>query len=74
MKLVKVRLQGLMEEKELLIETEKFNLKEDFFDYMNGTKTDKNGNAVLGAMIGNDVYVRFSDVINISVEDVGENE
>lgn len=58
----------------LEIAVDKFNLKEDYFDYQVGIKKDPNGNAVMGAMIGPNHYVRFSDVINIAVEPINEVE
>lgn len=53
---------------EIIVEAGSFNLKEDFFDYMNGTKTDEHGNSVGGAMIGPNFYFRFVDVIDIHIE------
>lgn len=49
-----------------------FNLREDFYDYLSGVKKDPNGNSVMGAMIGENKYVRFSEVVDISVEDMEE--
>lgn len=51
---------------------ENFDLKEDYYDYLTGVKKDPNNNAVMGAMIGNSKYVRFSEVIDISVEGIEE--
>lgn len=59
---------------EILVEAGSFNLKEDYFDYMNGTKTDEHGNSVGGAMIGPNFYCRFVDVIDIHVEPAEEGE
>lgn len=44
-----------------------FDLRSDYFDYLTGAKSGPNGNAVMGAMIGNNTYVRFADVIDIEV-------
>lgn len=49
-----------------------FDLREDYYDYLTGIKKDPNGNAVMGAMIGNVKYVRFSEVIDIHVEEYDE--
>lgn len=49
-----------------------FDLREDYYDYLTGLKKDPNNNAVMGAMIGNEKYVRFSEVIDIKVEDIPE--
>lgn len=56
----------------LIIKTDSFNLKEDYFDFQTGVKTGAHGNSVLGAMIGENHYVRFSDVIDIRVEELVE--
>lgn len=53
-------------EKEVIVD-DSFDLREDYFDYLTGTKTDPQGNAVMGAMIGENNYFRFSDVIDIQV-------
>lgn len=60
--------------KEIIVESGAFNLKEDFFAYMDGTKTDEHGNSVGGAMIGPYYYCRFTDVIDIHVEPAQEGE
>ena len=57
---------------EILVDAGSFSLKEDYFDYMNGTKTDEHGNSVGGAMIGPNFYCRFVDVIDIRVEPVSD--
>lgn len=44
-----------------------FDLREDFYDYLSGAKKDPNGNAVMGGMIGANKYVRFAEVVDISV-------
>lgn len=49
-----------------------FGLREDFYDYLSGVKKDPNGNAVMGGMIGANKYVRFAEVVDITVEDTNE--
>lgn len=49
-----------------------FDLREDFYDYLSGVKKDPNGNAVMGGMIGANKYVRFAEVVDITVEDTNE--
>lgn len=51
-----------------------FELFDDYYAYQIGDKADPNGNAVLGAMIGDNYYARFSDVIDISVENMPEED
>ena len=55
--------------KEIIVDDD-FELFDDYYAYQVGVKSDPNGNAVLGAMIGKNHYVRFSDVIDISVNDI----
>ena len=62
---------GIERVKTFIVEDE-FDLYEDYYAYQIGAKTDPNGNAVMGAMIGKNNYIRFADVIDISVEDVEE--
>lgn len=49
-----------------------FDLRSDYYDYLTGIKSGSNGNAVPGAMIGENTYVRFADVIDIEVVEVEE--
>lgn len=56
------------------IVTDDFDLREDYYDYMNGVKTGPHGNSVNGAMIGSNYYVRFADVIDISVEEIEDED
>lgn len=72
MKQVLITTQGLengqLQNKLKKVEVEdSFDLRADYFDYLTGAKSGPNGNAVMGAMIGNNTYVRFADVIDIEV-------
>ncbi|WP_313627500.1 hypothetical protein [Enterococcus italicus] len=51
-----------------------FDLRSDYYDYLTGTKAGANGNAVPGAMIGENTYVRFADVIDIEVVEIKVEE
>lgn len=74
-KKVSITTQGLVDGKqsnvikEITVDDD-FELFDDYYAYQIGAKADPNGNAVLGAMIGKNHYVRFSDVIDISVDDI----
>lgn len=57
--------------KEIIVDDD-FELFDDYYAYQIGAKTDPNGNAVQGAMIGPNHYIRFVDVIDISVEIIPE--
>lgn len=76
-KKVSVKTQGVIDGKstnvvkEIIVDDD-FDLFGDYYAYQIGVKTDPNGNAVQGAMIGPSNYVRFVDVIDISVEEVVE--
>lgn len=63
---------GHSSEKQEEVIVEDFDLREDFYDYLSGVKKDPNGNAVMGGMIGANKYVRFAEVVDITVEE--ENE
>lgn len=65
-------LQQASEPIEILTDDSKFNLKSDWFDYINGEKTGANGNSVGGAMVGDSAYFRFPDVISIHVDHLDE--
>lgn len=54
--------------KEIILNADEFDMYEDWFSYISGEKTGANGNSVMGTMIGKNYYVRFTDVIDISVE------
>lgn len=59
---------GMVKNKVKIVEVDdSFDLRADYFDYLTGAKSGPNGNAVMGAMIGNNTYVRFADVIDIEV-------
>ena len=74
-KKVSITTQGLVDGrssnivKEIIVDDD-FELFDDYYAYQIGAKADPNGNAVLGAMIGKNHYVRFSDVIDIRVDDI----
>ncbi len=74
-KKVSITTQGIIDgrssniTKEIIVDDD-FELFDDYYAYQIGAKADPNGNAVLGAMIGKNHYVRFSDVIDISVDDI----
>lgn len=77
MKQVLITTQGLengqLQNKVKKVEVDdSFDLRADYFDYLTGAKSGPNGNAVMGAMIGNNTYVRFADVIDIEVVEVEE--
>ncbi len=77
MKQVLITTQGLengqLQNKLKTVEVDdSFDLRSDYFDYLTGAKSGPNGNAVMGAMIGNNTYVRFADVIDIEVVEVEE--
>lgn len=74
-KKVSVKTQGVIDGrtsnviKEIIVGDD-FELYDDYYSYQIGAKTDPNGNAVQGAMIGPNHYIRFVDVIDISVEEI----
>lgn len=75
MKQVLITTQGLengqLQNKLKTVEVDdSFDLRADYFDYLTGAKSGPNGNAVMGAMIGNNTYVRFADVIDIEVVEI----
>lgn len=76
-KKVIVTLQGLEAgmqsniKKEIIVDDD-FELYDDYYAYQTGAKQSSHGNDILGAMIGNNYYARFSDVIDISVEEIPE--
>lgn len=57
-----------------VITGDEFDLFEDYYSYMNGTKKGPHGNSVDGAMIGSNFYVRFANVVDISVEEMVTDE
>ncbi len=63
---------GHSSEKQEEVIVEDFDLREDFYDYLSGVKKDPNGNAVMGGMIGANKYVRFAEVVDITVEEEKE--
>lgn len=65
-------IDGRASERVESVNVDDFDLREDYYDYLTGLKKDPNNNAVMGAMIGNEKYVRFSEVIDIQVEDIPE--
>ena len=78
-KKVSVKTQGVIDGKtshviKEIIVGDDFELYDDYYAYQIGAKTDPNGNAVQGAMIGPNHYVRFVDVIDISVEEMVTDE
>lgn len=79
-KKVKITIQNTTDEGMNFHETKEvvaddgFDLFEDYYSYMNGTKKGPHGNSVDGAMIGSNFYVRFANVVDIVVEEMATDE
>ncbi|MGM0124856.1 hypothetical protein IGI37_002250 [Enterococcus sp. AZ194] len=59
-----VQSEGTQVERDITVGDD-FDLKESYYDYLTGIKVGPHGNTVLGAMIGDKYYVRFSDAIEV---------